>query len=140
MQQWVVATTGCGFIDLTARLQAWLAGISATQGLVTLFVQHTSASLTVQENSDPDVLRDLADALQRAAPRRAAYRHSLEGEDDMPAHIKAMLTLTSLAIPVSQGRAMLGQWQAIYLIEHRDNPQQRHIALHYCGDTEPGAR
>lgn len=129
----VVSTPGRGFLDLTARIQGWLAGAGAAEGLLTLFVQHTSASLTVQENTDPDVLCDLVDALDRIAPRDADYRHAVEGPDDMPAHIKAMLTLTSLSVPVLQGRATLGQWQAIYLIEHRDHPHQRHIVLHFAG-------
>lgn len=129
----VVSTSGHGFHDITHRIQDWLARIGATEGLLTLFVQHTSASMTVQENADPDVLADLLDALERTAPRGARYRHDLEGPDDMPAHIKAMFTLTSLSVPVLQGRAALGQWQAIYLIEHRDRPHARHIALHFAG-------
>lgn len=130
----VVTTSGRGFLDLTDRIQGWLDRIHAADGLLTLFVQHTSASLTVQENTDPDVLDDLRDALDRLAPRDTGYRHAIEGADDMPAHVKAMLTLTSLAVPVLQGRAALGQWQAIYLVEHRDQPHQRHIALHFAGD------
>ncbi len=133
LERLVVATPGRGFHDITGRIQDWLARIGATEGLITLFVQHTSASLTVQENADPDVIADLLDALERTAPRGARYRHDAEGPDDMPAHIKAMLTLTSLSVPVFQGRAALGQWQAIYLIEHRDRPHARHIALHFAG-------
>jgi secondary thiamine-phosphate synthase enzyme len=98
-----------------------------------VFVRHTSASLTIQENADPDVLRDLMDALERAAPRSARYRHDTEGPDDMPAHIKGMLTAASLGVPVLRGQAQLGTWQAIYLIEHRDRPHRREVLLHYVG-------
>jgi secondary thiamine-phosphate synthase enzyme len=96
-------------------------------------VRHTSASITIQENADPDVLRDLGDALDRLAPRDGGYRHANEGSDDMPGHIKSMLTAVSIGIPVSGGRAMLGTWQAIYLIEHRDEPHTREIVLHFAG-------
>jgi secondary thiamine-phosphate synthase enzyme len=129
----VVETRGPGFTDVTAQLAAWLAAIRAADGLLTVFVRHTSASLTIQENADPDVLRDLADALDRAAPRNAGYRHGIEGPDDMPAHIKSMLTATTLGIPVAAGKAVLGTWQAVYLVEHRDRPHRREIALHYVG-------
>jgi secondary thiamine-phosphate synthase enzyme len=107
--------------------------IRAADGLLTLFIRHTSASLTIQENADPDVLRDLADALDRFAPRKHPYRHDMEGPDDMPAHIRSMLTAASLSIPVVCGRLVLGTWQAIYLVEHRDAPHTREIALHYVG-------
>lgn len=129
----VIETVGPGFIDATAEVTAWLKAIDAGDGLLTVFVRHTSASLTIQENADPDVLRDLADALERAAPRGHRYRHGMEGPDDMPAHIKSILTATSLGIPVNGGRMVLGTWQAIYLIEHRDRPHRREIALHYVG-------
>lgn len=128
-----VATPGQGFTDLTGEVQRWLAEAAAAEGLLTLFVQHTSASLAIQENADADVLRDLTDALDGLAPRGRPYRHDLEGEDDMPAHIKAMLTHTSLTIPVMGGRAALGQWQAIYLLEHRAQPHRRQIVLHFLG-------
>src|SRR5262245_47229791 len=114
-----VATTGPGFTDLTRDVVAWLSSIRAADGLITLFNRHTSASLTIQENADPDVLRDLADALDRMAPRTHPYRHDTEGPDDMPAHIRSMVTSTSLSVPVAGGKAVLGTWQAIYLIEHR---------------------
>lgn len=126
-------TSGPGFTDLTAALAGWLGSISAGDGLLTVFVRHTSASLTIQENADPDVLCDLTEALERAAPRERRYHHSLEGPDDMPAHIKAMLTATTLGIPVRAGRTVLGTWQAVYLVEHRDRPHRREIALHYVG-------
>jgi secondary thiamine-phosphate synthase enzyme len=128
-----VAMRGPGFRDVTREVAAWLASIGAGEGLLSLFVRHTSASITVQENADPDVLRDLAEALDRLAPRDGAYRHSVEGPDDMPGHIKAMLTAVSIGVPVSGGKAMLGTWQAIYLIEHRDQPHTREIVLHYLG-------
>jgi secondary thiamine-phosphate synthase enzyme len=132
-------TTGPGFTDLTAAVAGWLASIGARDGLLTLFIRHTSASLTIQENADPDVLADLAGALERSAPRQGRYRHAIEGPDDMPAHIKAMLTATTLGIPVAGGKAVLGTWQAIYLIEHRDRPHAREVALHYVGTRAQGA-
>ncbi len=128
-----IETKGPEFTDVTAALTGWLKSIDAGEGLLTAFIRHTSASLTIQENADPDVLRDLAEALERAAPRNARYHHSMEGPDDMPAHIKAMLTSTTLGIPVVAGKAVLGTWQAVYLIEHRDAPRSREIALHYMG-------
>jgi secondary thiamine-phosphate synthase enzyme len=132
-----VATTGPGFTDVTAKITHWLGSLRAADGLLTLFVRHTSASLTIQENADPDVLADLGDALDGLAPRTAPYRHGIEGPDDMPAHIKSMLTATSLGIPVIGGRTVLGTWQAIYLIEHRDRPHSRELVLHYAGTLSP---
>jgi secondary thiamine-phosphate synthase enzyme len=99
------------------------------------FCRHTSASLTVQENADPDVLHDLGTALDRLAPRNAGYRHTVEGPDDMPAHIRTMLTATDLTIPVGRGRMLLGTWQAVYLVEHRDRPHTREIALTFIGSS-----
>jgi secondary thiamine-phosphate synthase enzyme len=131
-----IETNGPGFTDLTARVVEWLGSIGAADGLVTLFIRHTSASLTIQENADPDVLHDLMDALERAAPRSGGYRHDTEGPDDMPAHIKGMLTSASLGVPVIGGRAQLGTWQAIYLIEHRDRPHRREVVLHFVGTGE----
>lgn len=132
-ERWQVATPGAGFVNLTARAKAWLYGIAAVEGIFTLYVPHTSCSLTIQENSDPDVLCDLSDALDRTAPRNFAYRHSLEGPDDMPAHIKTMLTATSISIPVLDGKAVFGIWQALYLIEHRDYPHTREVVVNYTG-------
>src|SRR5262245_61570033 len=126
-----VATRGPGFTDLTRQVAGWLASIGAQDGLLTLFVRHTSASLTIQENADPDVLRDLSEALERIAPRGARYHHSVEGPDDMPAHMRSMLTATSLGVPVAAGKCVLGTWQAIYLIEHRDRPHTREVVLHF---------
>src|SRR5262245_23709858 len=131
--QILVATRGPGFIDVTRDVVAWLASIGADDGLLTLFVRHTSASITIQENADPDVLRDLTDALDRLAPSDGNYRHGIEGPDDMPGHIKSMLTAVSIGLPVSGGGAVLGTWQAIYLIEHRDQSHAREIVLHYLG-------
>jgi secondary thiamine-phosphate synthase enzyme len=130
----MIKTRGQGFYDVTRDLTTWLASLKAGDGLLTAFVRHTSASLVIQENADPDVTRDLATALDDFAPRTARYRHASEGPDDMPAHIKAMLTSTSVAIPVADGKAMLGTWQALYLVEHRDAPHTREIALHFIGE------
>jgi secondary thiamine-phosphate synthase enzyme len=127
-------THGPGFHDLTEDITGWLRDIEAGDGAVTLFIRHTSASLTIQENADPDVLRDLLHSLNVLAPRERAYRHATEGPDDMPAHIKTMLTSVSLTVPVAMGRMMLGTWQAIYLIEHRDAPHSREIILQYVGE------
>ncbi len=100
---------------------------------MTLFIRHTSASLTIQENADPSVLDDLTTALDRLAPKDAGWTHDAEGPDDMPAHIKTMLTATTLQIPVLNGRLALGTWQAIYLIEHRQQPHRREIVLQFVG-------
>jgi secondary thiamine-phosphate synthase enzyme len=128
-----VSTRGPGFIDVTARIARWLQEVRAGDGVATIFLRHTSASLTIQENADPDVLADLGDALDRLAPRGQRYRHASEGPDDMPSHIRSMLTSSSLSIPVLGGSMVLGTWQAIYLIEHRDAPHTREIVLHYAG-------
>lgn len=111
-----------------------MTGAGPAPGLLTLFVRHTSASLTIQENADPSVRPDLLDALDRLAPRSHAYRHAQEGPDDMPAHIRSMLTDVSLQVPVSEGRMALGTWQGIYLLEHRDAPHRRQVVLHYLGE------
>ncbi|HEY7977352.1 MAG TPA: secondary thiamine-phosphate synthase enzyme YjbQ, partial [Rhizomicrobium sp.] len=104
-------------------------------GLLTCFVRHTSASLLIQENADPDVLKDLENFMRRIVSRDAGlYRHTTEGPDDMPAHIRAALTQTSLSIPIHKGNWLLGTWQGIYLFEHRDAPHSRQIALHIFGD------
>ncbi len=126
-------TNGPGFTDITGEIAQWLEDAEAGDGLLSVFVAHTSASLTIQENADPDVLRDLADALERVAPRDHAYRHNSEGSDDMPAHIKSMVTSTSLSVPVLEGRMTLGTWQGVYLVEHRDAPHRRKIVLTFIG-------
>jgi secondary thiamine-phosphate synthase enzyme len=134
----IVETRGPGFTDVTRDVLRWLAGLGAGDGLLTLFVRHTSASLVIQENADPDVRRDLLESLDRLAPRDQAYAHATEGPDDMPAHIKSMLTATSIGIPVAVGRLALGTWQAIYLVEHRDRPHRRELALHFVGEIASG--
>ena len=130
-----VQTSGRGFVDLTADIAQFVKEAGAIEGQVTVFIRHTSASLTTQENADPTVLADLTTALDRLAPENAGWRHDTEGPDDMPAHIKTMLTATSLQIPVIKGRMMLGTWQAIYLIEHRRRPHQREIVVQFVGAT-----
>ena len=129
-----VATRGPGFTDLTDKVRRFVRDSGIETGLLTVFVPHTSAALLIQENADPDVLRDLADAFDRLAPRDADYRHTTEGPDDMPAHIRAALAQTSLSIPVMKRAPALGTWQAIYLFEHRDAPHSRDILLHVIGD------
>jgi len=131
-------TNGPGFVDITRDIGVWLRTNAAGDGLVTVFIRHTSASLTIQENADPSVQVDLANALDRMAPRTIIYHHDTEGPDDMPAHIRAMLTATSLQIPVRKGDMALGTWQAIYLVEHRDAPHVRTIALHFAGEVGLG--
>lgn len=129
-----IPTSGQGFTDVTAALSAFVATQAVTTGLLTLWCRHTSASLIVQENADPDVRADLLDFLRRLVPENARYRHADEGPDDMPAHIKAALTLTQLSIPVADGRLVLGTWQGVYLWEHRTAPHRREIVLHLLGD------
>ena len=129
-----VETRGPGLTDFTQDVASWAKGTGMTAGLLTLFVRHTSASLVIQENADPDVLRDLSDFFADIAPRTRRYRHSAEGPDDMPAHIRAALTQTSLSIPVSGGHLALGTWQGIYLFEHRDHPHRRAVAAHLIGE------
>jgi secondary thiamine-phosphate synthase enzyme len=130
-----VQTSGRGFTDLTAEVVKFAGDAGAKEGAVTLFIRHTSASLTIQENADPTVLVDLTTALDRLAPEDAGWRHDTEGPDDMPAHVKTMLTATSLHIPVLNNELALGTWQAIYLIEHRRRPHRREIVLQFVGTT-----
>jgi len=130
-----VQTPGAGFVDLTREVAKFVDEISARDGALTLFIRHTSASLTVQENADPSVLDDLMTALDRLAPQNAGWSHDTEGPDDMPAHIRTMLTATSLYIPVLDGKLALGIWQAIYLIEHRSRPHRREIVLQFAGSV-----
>ncbi|MEM6623429.1 MAG: secondary thiamine-phosphate synthase enzyme YjbQ [Pseudomonadota bacterium] len=129
-----VATQGAGLYPITGLITDWLAGARG-DGLLTLLVRHTSASLTIQENADPDVCLDLQDAIAGLAPHGGAerYRHHQEGPDDMAAHIRTVLSGVHLSIPVQAGRMMLGTWQGIYLWEHRDRPHRRRIALHWSG-------
>jgi len=133
-----IETRGPGFTDLTRRIDGWISEIGAIDGLLTAFIRHTSASLVIQENADPDVRADLMTSLDRLAPRTLAYRHTTEGPDDMPAHVKAMLTAASISIPVGSGRLALGTWQALYLVEHRDAPHRREVLLHYVGTRAAG--
>lgn len=130
-----VQTPGRGFTDLTSSVHEWLQGIGASDGLITLFIRHTSASLTVQENADPDVQADLLSALDRLAPENAPYRHTIEGADDMPAHIKSLITSVVISVPVANGAMMLGTWQAVYLIEHRTAAHTRDVSLMFLGRT-----
>ena len=131
-----VQTRGAGFVDLTDDVVKFVREARAREGAVTLFIRHTSASLTIQENADPSVLTDLKTALGRLAPENAGWSHDTEGPDDMPAHIKTMLTSTSLQIPVLAGELSLGTWQAIYLIEHRARPHRREVVLQFIGSTK----
>ncbi|HLG84537.1 MAG TPA: secondary thiamine-phosphate synthase enzyme YjbQ [Bradyrhizobium sp.] len=128
-----VETTGMGFFDVTSEVEAFLHEAGGQEGAVTAFIRHTSASLTIQENADPSVLEDLSTALDRLAPQKAGWVHDLEGPDDMPAHIKTMLTSVSLTVPVRAGKLALGTWQGIYLAEHRKAPHRRQIVLQFCG-------
>ncbi|MGZ3290417.1 MAG: secondary thiamine-phosphate synthase enzyme YjbQ [Xanthobacteraceae bacterium] len=128
-----VQSPGRGFTDLTAEVAKFVSDAGAREGAVTLFIRHTSASLTIQENADPTVLADLTTVLDRLAPEDAGWRHDTEGPDDMPAHVKTMLTATSLHIPVLKSELALGTWQAIYLIEHRRRPHRREIVLQFVG-------
>ena len=129
-----IATRGKGLYPFTREVAKWVASTGARDGLLTLFVQHTSASLVIQENADPDVVLDLADFFERLVPENdPRYRHTTEGSDDMPAHIRAALTQTHLSIPVAEGRMTLGIWQGIYLFEHRAAPQRRSVVLQMIG-------
>ena len=129
-----ISTNGRSMTEFTHAVDEWLAAQRVTTGLLTLFCQHTSASLLIQENAAPEVQDDLLAALDRLAPEGPHYLHDSEGADDMPAHIKTALTQTHLAIPVVNGRLALGTWQGIYLVEHRRAPHHRKIALHLAGD------
>ena len=128
-----VDTAGQGFTDLTDAVASFVAGSGIRDGLLTLFCRHTSASLLIQENADPDVRTDLLAALDGLAPRDAGYVHDAEGPDDMPAHIRTMLTGASLSVPIFGGRLGLGTWQGLYLVEHRDRPHGRDIVVNLIG-------
>lgn len=129
-----LSTSGPALHDFTREAQSFVRESAIAEGLLTCFVQHTSASLTIQENADPDVLRDLCAFMQRIVSRdEKLYRHAAEGPDDMPSHIRSMLTQTSLSIPVRAGKMILGTWQALYLFEHRDAPHRREVVLHIIG-------
>lgn len=133
--QFSIASPGKGLIGFTREVSAWLRETGLREGLLTLFVRHTSASLVIQENADPDVQRDLEAFLSRLVPEGdSLYRHTLEGPDDMPAHVRAALTLTQLSIPVVDGAMVLGNWQGIYLFEHRRVGSRRQVAAHVFGE------
>ncbi len=127
-------TNGPGLYDVTTAVVDWCRQQHLEEGLLTLFMRHTSASLTIQENADPDVCRDLNDFFARIAPQDGPYRHTCEGPDDMPAHIKTALTQTQLTIPILDGRPALGTWQGIYVFEHRSRRQRRQLAMHLLGN------
>ncbi len=131
-----IRTTGPGLVPIHREVEAWLAAQPVADGLLTALVQHTSASLTIQENADPDVLLDLQDAIAAFAPHGGAerYRHHQEGQDDMASHIRTVLSGVNLAVPVRGGRMLLGTWQGLYLWEHRDGGRRRRIALHLIGE------
>lgn len=130
-----IATRGRVLLEITADVARWLRSTQAKRGLLTLLLRHTSASLLIQENADPDVLRDLETFLSELVPdgdRR--FVHTAEGPDDMPSHVRAALTQPGLSIPVDGGEMLLGTWQGIYVWEHRHAPHQRRIAVHYLGE------
>ena len=129
----IVETRGQGFFEITKDVQNFVSSSGAGDGILFMFIRHTSASLVIQENADPDVRIDLGTALDRLAPATAGWVHDAEGPDDMPAHVKTMLTGVSLHIPVHAGTPQLGTWQGIYIAEHRARPHRRQVALHYVG-------
>jgi secondary thiamine-phosphate synthase enzyme len=130
-----VSTQGKGLFDITHEIRRWVAKREIANGLLTVFIQHTSAGLTIQENADPDVLRDMAEFFNRMVPESTPwFRHTTEGSDDMPAHIRTTLTAASLSIPVRGGAPALGTWQAIYVFEHRAVPHRRRVLLHLIGE------
>ena len=128
-----VPTRGQGFYELTRPIAAWIEQQGVETGLLTVFCRHTSASLVIQENADPTVREDLLTFLRRLAPEDGRYVHADEGPDDMPAHLRTLLTQTSLSIPVASARMVLGTWQGIYLAEHRARPHRRNLVLHLFG-------
>jgi secondary thiamine-phosphate synthase enzyme len=127
-----ISTNGPGLYEVTDKLTDFLKG--RKDGLVTCFIRHTSASLLIQENADPDVQKDLQSFFAHLAKNGMNYRHTAEGPDDMPSHIRSALTQTSIAIPVRDGKPALGTWQGLYVFEHRDAPHRREVLLHYIGD------
>jgi secondary thiamine-phosphate synthase enzyme len=129
-----VTTNGQDLVEITAPIRQWVTAQRAGTGLLTIWCRHTSASLLVQENADPDVRADLLAFFRRLVPEGAHYRHQDEGADDMPAHIKSALTQTQLTIPVADGAPVLGTWQGIYLFEHRAAPHRRELVLHLLFD------
>ncbi len=135
LQEFLIPTTGRGMVDFTAEVASWVASSGVREGLLTLHVLHTSASLLIQENADPAVQSDMERFLERLVPDGdAIYRHTAEGPDDMSSHVRSALTATSLYIPVQAGRPTLGTWQGIYLYEHRVAPHRRRVAAHLLGE------
>jgi secondary thiamine-phosphate synthase enzyme len=128
-----VETAGEGFVDITREVARFVADIGAREGALLLFIRHTSASLTIQENADPDVQTDLVTALRRIAPASVPWVHDTEGPDDMPAHVKAMVTGSSLNVPVIDGAMALGTWQGVYVAEHRSRPHRREVVVQFVG-------
>lgn len=136
-----VDTPGQGLLDVTDRIEAWVDAQSIDDGLLTVFCRHTSASLLIQENAAPAVRRDLQRWIAELVPESDGYEHDDEGPDDMPAHLRAVLTGVQLSIPLARGRLMLGTWQGIYLWEHRRRPHRRELALHLLGEySEAGPK
>jgi secondary thiamine-phosphate synthase enzyme len=130
-----IRTEGKGLYEISDKVLAWVRETGLKTGLLTAFIQHTSASLTIQENADPDVIADLNDHFSRLAPEDSKlYRHTVEGPDDMPAHIRAALSDTQFSIPVLDGQPALGTWQGIYVFEHRKAPHRRKVVLHILGE------
>jgi len=133
--EFVIVTRGPGLIPFTGDVVSWVGGAGIREGLLTLHVRHTSASLLIQENADPEVLRDFERFFRRMVPPGdPLLRHTDEGPDDMPAHLRSALTSTTLSIPVIDGAPALGTWQGIYLYEHRDHPHRRRVAAHLLGE------
>ena len=128
-----VSTHGPGLYEVTEKVMAFVQGEKISDGLLTCYIRHTSASLLIQENADPDVQRDLADFFAHLAKKGMDYRHTAEGPDDMPSHIRAALTQTSIGIPIKSGKPALGTWQGLYVFEHRDAPHTREVLLHFMG-------
>ena len=128
-----VDTPGEGFVEITREVARFIADVGALEGALLLFIRHTSASLTIQENADPDVRTDLVTALRRLAPESGPWIHDTEGPDDMPAHVKSLLTGISLHVPVTGGALALGTWQGIYVGEHRARPHRREVVLQFVG-------
>ena len=135
VHEFVLSTPGRGIVEFTSDVERWVRSTGIERGVLTLHVRHTSASLLVQENADPEVRRDLERFFSRLVPDGdRIFRHTSEGPDDMPAHVRSALTLTSLSVPIAGGRPTLGTWQGIYLWEHRAHPHRRRVAAHVIGD------
>jgi secondary thiamine-phosphate synthase enzyme len=133
--EFAVETRGRRLYEITAELNGWVRSCGIDQGLLTIYVRHTSASLTIQENADSEVQRDLERFLDRLVPQGdPMFQHTMEGPDDMPAHVRSMLTCTSLGVPVASGQPVFGTWQGVYLYEHRTAPHSRRVVAHLIGD------